>query len=105
MDGAIIKHVDNFIYLGSLIRSNGKSDKEILRRTGIAKTAFKSMASILTSEGINMQKRLRALKCYVWSTLLYGCETWIISKAMEKRLVATEMVPETHSKGIMDKNN
>ena len=49
------------------------------------------MGSILTSKGISMQARLRTLKCYVWSTLLYGCETWTISKAMEKRLVVTEM--------------
>ena len=49
------------------------------------------MTSILTSKDINMQTRLRTLKFYVWSTLLYGCETWTISKAMEKRLVATEM--------------
>ena len=90
VDGAIIKQVDSFIYLGSLITSNGKSDKEIVRRIGIAKTAFKSMTSILTSKGISMQAKLRTLKCYVWSTLLYGCETWTISKALEKRLVAIE---------------
>ena len=75
VDGAIIKQLDSFIYLGSLITSNGKSDKEIARRIGIAKAAFKSMASILTSKGTSMQARLRTLKCYVWSTLLYGCET------------------------------
>ena len=31
------------------------------------------------------------LKCYVWSVLLYGAETWTISKAMQKKLEATEM--------------
>ena len=105
VDGAIIKQVDTFVYLGSFITSNGKSDKEILRRIRIAKTAFQSMASILTSRGINKQTRLRTLKCYVWSTLLYGCETWTIRKAMEKRLVVTEMWFLTHSKGTMDKKN
>ena len=91
MNGAIIKQMDNFNYLGSLLTSNSKSDKKILRRIVIAKTAFKSMAGILTSKGINMQTRLITLKWYVLSTLLYGCETWTISKAMEKRLVAIEM--------------
>ena len=89
VNGTITKQVDNFSYLGSLRASNSTSDKEILRRIEIAKTAFKSMASILISKGINMQTRLRALKCYVWSTLLYGCETWRISKTMETTLVAT----------------
>ena len=31
------------------------------------------------------------LKTYIWSTMLYGAETWTISKLMEKRLQAAEM--------------
>ena len=31
------------------------------------------------------------MKCYVWSTMLYGCETWSISKVMRDRLEAAEM--------------
>ena len=38
-----------------------------------------------------MKTRIRTLKYYVWSTLLYRCETWTFSKALEKRLVGTEM--------------
>ena len=34
---------------------------------------------------------MRLLKCYVWSTLLYGCESWTISKRMESQLEAAEM--------------
>ena len=29
-------------------------------------------------------------ECYVWSTLLYGCETWTISVAMQKKIDAFE---------------
>ena len=31
------------------------------------------------------------VKTYIWSVLLYGCETWTISRSMEKRLEAAEM--------------
>jgi len=34
---------------------------------------------------------MRLLKCYVWSTLLYGCESWTISKRMESQLEVAEM--------------
>ena len=34
---------------------------------------------------------MQLLKCYVWSTLLYGCESWTISKRMGSQLEATEM--------------
>jgi len=38
-----------------------------------------------------MPTKLRLLKCYVWSTLLYGCEGWTISNTMRTRLEATEL--------------
>ena len=31
------------------------------------------------------------MKCYVWSTLLYGCETWVFKKEAVNRLQAFEM--------------
>ena len=38
-----------------------------------------------------MNLKLKFLKCYVLSTLLYGCESWTISETIKKRLEATEM--------------
>ena len=38
-----------------------------------------------------MKTKKRILKCYVWSTLMYGCESWTISKAMQERLEAAEV--------------
>ena len=58
----------------------GKSDTEIKRRIGIARTAFESMAKILTSRNISNELRSRIAKCYIWSTLLYGAETWTLTK-------------------------
>ena len=37
-----------------------------------------------------MTVRLKVPRCYVWSTLLYGCETWTISVAMQTKLEAFE---------------
>ena len=31
-----------------------------------------------------MTVRIKVLRCYMWSTLLYGCETWTIYVAMKK---------------------
>ena len=69
--GNVLGQVHSFVYLGSLFTSDARSDKEIRRRIGIA-------------------VRLRVLKCYIWSTLLYGCETWTISGDMIKKLEALE---------------
>ena len=49
------------------------------------------MKKVLTSNKIPLETRIRILKCYVWSTLQYGAETWTIGKAMCKRLSAFEL--------------
>ena len=38
-----------------------------------------------------MSTRQRILNCYIWSILIYGCETYSISSVMQNRLEATEM--------------
>ena len=70
--GNILEHVQSFIYLGSLFSSDARCEKEIRRRIGIAKSSFTSMNKVLTSRNIDMAVRIRVLKCYVWSTLLYN---------------------------------
>ena len=49
------------------------------------------MKNVLTSHSINKSTRHRILKCYVWSTLMYGSEAWTISQKMRSRLEAAEM--------------
>jgi len=39
-----------------------------------------------------MSTKLRLLKCYVWSTLLYGCEGWTVSQRMKLQLEADRNV-------------
>ena len=46
------------------------------------------MRTIMTNPMISIPARLRFIKCYVWSTLLYGVETWTISKLSQQRLEA-----------------
>ena len=38
-----------------------------------------------------MTTKMRVIKSYVWSVLLYGCECWTITKDIENRLEAAEM--------------
>ena len=75
--GNVLVQVQSFVYLGSLFTSDARSDKEIRRRIGIEKSTFTSMNIILTARNISIAVRLRLLKCYIWSTLLYGCETFL----------------------------
>ena len=91
VEGKPIQQVDRMVYLGYMATEGGKCDKEIKRRIGIARTAFESMAKILTSRNISIELRSRIAKCYIWSTLLYGAETWTLTKVTSNKLEAIEM--------------
>ena len=75
LDGEKLEQTNQFDYLGSLITSDCRCDKEIRRRIVLAKKAFIEKKSILADKKLNIKLRTRLLKCYVWSVLLYGCES------------------------------
>ena len=54
------------------------------------------MRNVLVSGKINLALCLRLLQCYVWSTLLYGAETWTLKKKSIKQLEAFEMLAYSH---------
>ena len=60
VEGKPIHQVDRMVYLGYMAREDGKGDKEIKRRIGIARTALESMAKILTSRNVSIELRSRA---------------------------------------------
>ena len=91
VNGEAVRQVSSFRYLGSLISEDGRCDAEIKSRIAMAKSNFGKMRRILTNLSLGMNIRLRLLKCYVWSTLLYGCEAWNISEVMRRRLEAEKM--------------
>ena len=86
-----LKQVQNFKYLGSIISEDGRSDSDINARIAIAKTAFNKVKPLMTNRSIPISLRRRFLKSYVWSTMLYGCEAWNISNAMQRKIEAAEM--------------
>ena len=90
VEGKPIQQVDRMVYLGYMATEDGKCDKEI-KRIGIARTAFESMPKILISRNISIELRSRIAKCYIWSTLLYGAETWTLTKVTSDKLEAFEM--------------
>ena len=91
VEGKPIQQVDRMLYLGYMATEDGKYDKEIKRKIGIAGTAFESIAKILTSRNISIELRSHIANYYVWSTLLYGAETWTLTKVTSDKLEAFEM--------------
>ena len=58
---------------------------------GLAKTSFNNMKTFLANRKLDLGIRKQVMKTYIWSKMLYGCESWTLSKEMERRLEAAEM--------------
>ena len=82
--GEQIRQVQKFKYLGYTLTSDGICRTEIKKRIAIAKASFQKMSTILKNRNISFSTKLKVLKTYVWSILLYGCETWTITAETKK---------------------
>ena len=91
VDGTKLKQKQSFKYLGTLITQDGRSHSEVNARIAQAKIVFKKMKYILTNKNVSMATRQRVLQCYVEPVLMYGCETWTITKPIQKKIEAVEM--------------
>ena len=87
-----VKQVSLFKYLGCTIEESTNSEMEVIKRIVMAKLAFTKLQTVLKCPNISIETRVQTLRCYVWSTLTYGCEAWTIRKDLEKRLLAFKML-------------
>ena len=82
LDGASLKLVDKFTYLGSSVSSTEKDiDTQLLK----AWTAINRLSIIWKSDLTNKMKR-SFFQAAVVLILLYGCTTWTLTKRLEKKL-------------------
>ena len=88
--GNKLEEVDTFVYLGSTITSDGKSDNEIRIRLAQSTSAIIRLYTIWNSKHINFKLKYKLYRSLVLSILNYGCETWTISVAMQKKISASE---------------
>src|SRR2546426_9698367 len=90
VEGQRVEQVKKFKYLGSVIAEDGRCMEDIKQRIGCAKDAFNKRKELLT-KSLNKALKKRIVKMLVWPVVLYGCETWVMSKEVIERLEAFEM--------------
>jgi hypothetical protein len=83
IDQKQLENVEYFNYLASMITNDAKCTREIIPRISMAKAAFNKKTTLFKSTlDLNLRKKL--VKCYIWSTALYGAETWTLRKVDPK---------------------
>ena len=76
---ATIKAVDMFCYLGSVLSSNAVVDDDISALLSKANSAFGRLSMRLWNDhGIRLDTKVAIYKAVILTTLLYGCESWVL---------------------------
>ena len=87
LKGKTLKQVNEFKYLGSIIRVNNSSATDIKRRLGLATGAFDKLDKVWRNKKVRLTTKIRL----VLPVALYGCETWARTQNEDTRIAAFEM--------------
>ena len=90
IDGKNIEQVTTFKYLGSIMTSDGKYDKDIQIRIAMMKCAFSKIKELM-SKGMSTETKNRIVNTLIWSVMMYGSESWTKRKNNIKQIDAAEM--------------
>ena len=82
----ILENVFNFVYLGSVFSADSSQWYDIKRRVAMAMTRSGKLRHIFDSDNISLQLKLRLHRAAVCSVLIYGCESWLMSDRIMRRL-------------------
>jgi len=85
---APLEEVDSFTYLGSIIDKKGGTDADVKARIGKARGAFTQLTNVWKSGSIGTKTKIRIFNTSVKSVLLYGSETWRLTKQTTNKLQA-----------------
>ena len=88
----VIEQVDAMKYLGVMISSDGSMEKEVEARIGSATRVIGGMNEIvLRRKELSRSTKLKVVNATMMPMLMYGCETWNLSKQQQSRVQATQM--------------
>ena len=85
-----LKVVDSFKYFGAIIDDKG-SKAEILARTGHTIAALSRLNVIWYDKTLKLKLKIRLPQSLDNSIFLYACETWTITKELQRKITTLEM--------------
>jgi hypothetical protein len=86
LNGNEIEEVNDFTYLGSKMSNTGDGEVEIRARVAKASQALASLKGTWKAGNIRLKTKIRIFKSNVNSTLLYGSESWKMTKTINSKL-------------------
>ena len=77
------------LFLGSEINVDGDCSHEIKRQLLLDRKDMTNLDSILKSKGITLPTKIWIVR--LWSSVIYGCESWPIRKVEHQRIDAFKL--------------
>ena len=91
IDGATMKTMRDFNFLGSKITAGGDCSHEVKRHWLLGKKSMANLDSILKSRDVSLQTTVCLVKAMIFPVVMYGCESWTIKKAERRRIDAFKL--------------
>ena len=86
-----IKIVNDFFFLRTTINDLNRSGQEIRRRIQLDRTAMMKLWTIWKDRGISLPTKVRLVKALIFPVVLYGAESWVVTKADRRKIDAFEL--------------
>ncbi len=95
-----MKEMGRFTYFDAELTHDGGGTVDIQRRIALASAVFHKLAKVCYAIDISRKIKVTLFKTLVQSTLLYGCETWKLTKREEEDWIPSRTSASEKSAGI-----
>jgi hypothetical protein len=72
--------------LGSTVAENGGTSKEVNARIQKARGSFSKLRRVWLYKSLRKDAKIRIFNACVKSVLLYGCETWLVTNEIRRKI-------------------
>ena len=86
LENGTVEEVQDFIYLGSNISTNGGANKDVELRINKARHAFRTLRPVWLSSQLSINTKIHIFNTNVKPVILYGCETWKTTQSLNNKL-------------------
>lgn len=99
VQGKLVNYVQNYVYLGQNIAMENWGIKEVERRVAKAWNKYWSLKDVFKSK-LPLGLKKKAFDSVVLPTLLYGCQTWPLTKTITNKLQVFQRSAERSMLGL-----
>ena len=98
VQGTEIEEVDQYLYLGQMIRSDGSQEIEIERRIALGLQAFSRAKMIFNCKKMSLTSKRKVYNQCILPNVTYGAETW---KWSQKMMMSLRAMQRSHERSMM----